>query len=216
MAYRRTAKTEAKLAGKRAAIVKAARTCLAHGGFGAAQISQVAAAAGIATGTVYRYFPSKAALFAEIFEDAARRETAVMQAITEGPGSPAMRLKQAVEAYARRAVRGRRLAWALIAEPVAPEIEAERWTLRAAYRDILARLIDEGIASGAFPPQDAMVSAAAVVGAMIEPLIGPLSTLDDRIERDAEWLIASTVQFCVAAVSGAPPAEMAAAASSDR
>ena len=142
---------EAKLAGNRAAIVKAARACLADGGFGAAQITQVAAAAGLATGTVYRYFPSKAALFAEIFQDAARRETAVMAAIARGPGAPATRLRQAVEAYARRAVRGRRLAWALIAEPVAAEIEAERWALRAAYRDILARIIDEGIAEGAFP-----------------------------------------------------------------
>lgn len=205
---------EAKLAGNRAAIVRAARTCLARGGFGAAQITQVAAAAGLATGTVYRYFPSKAALFAEIFQDAARRETAVMDAIARGPGAPATRLRQAVEAYARRAVRGRRLAWALIAEPVAAEIEAERWALRAAYRDILARIIDEGIAEGAFPQQDAMVSAAAVVGAMIEPLIGPLSAPDDRIEGNAESLIAATVQFCVAAVSGVPAAATAPASTS--
>ena len=38
----------------------------------------------------------------------------------------AERIAAGVETFARRALRGRRLAWALLAEPVDPAVEAER------------------------------------------------------------------------------------------
>ncbi len=201
MAYRRTHRVEKKLADKRSRILRAARARLAEGGFRAAQIADVAAEAGLATGTVYRYFESKSALFAEIFRETAARERAVMAEIADGPGSPADRLARAIEAYARRAVLGRRMAWALIAEPVEPQIEAARWELRAAYRDILERIISDGIATGEFPEQDARVAAASVVGAMIEPLIGPLCAPSADSPEQVEELVAATVRFCIAGIT---------------
>ncbi|HKY90247.1 MAG TPA: helix-turn-helix domain-containing protein, partial [Nevskiaceae bacterium] len=72
MAYRRTPMMEERLADNRSRILRAARGLVAQGGFREAQIAAVAAAAGLSTGSIYRYFPSKAELFVELLSEAAR------------------------------------------------------------------------------------------------------------------------------------------------
>ena len=47
---------------------------MADGGYASASVQAVAARAGVATGTVYRHFASKADLFAEVFRRASQRE----------------------------------------------------------------------------------------------------------------------------------------------
>src|SRR5260370_31163 len=66
MPYRRTANVVRKLAARHDAILAAACEAAAEGGMAAVQIAPVAARAGIATGTVYRYFPSKTELVAAL------------------------------------------------------------------------------------------------------------------------------------------------------
>src|SRR5215218_4328167 len=78
MAYRATERTEARKAAVRERIVAAARRLIARGGYAEAQISAVAAEAGVATGTVYRHFPSKAELFADVFREASQHEVDAM------------------------------------------------------------------------------------------------------------------------------------------
>ena len=58
MAYRETAQVKARKDEVRASILEAARGLVGQGGFRAAQMSAVAARAGIAAGTIYRYFPT--------------------------------------------------------------------------------------------------------------------------------------------------------------
>src|SRR5258705_13260191 len=99
---------------------------MAHGGCRGAQVSAGAEKAGVATGSVYRHFPSKADLFAEVFRRASQREVDATREAAEAAGGPASRrLAAAVETFARRALRGRRLAWALLAEPVDPAVGVE-------------------------------------------------------------------------------------------
>ena len=81
----------------------------------------------------------------------------------------------AAETFARRALRRPRLAYALLAEPVDTAVEAERLVFRRAFRDVFADRIEEGTASGRLPRQDPQLTAAALVGACAEALIGPLS-----------------------------------------
>src|SRR3954470_8377334 len=155
MPYRATERTEARRAAARERILEAAHGLVARGGFGAASVAAVAERAGVATGSVYRHFSSKADLFAEVFRRAAQREVdAVAHAGT---------LAEGVETFARRALAGRRLAWALLAEPVDPVVEAERLAFRRAYRDGFERLVGDEL------------TAAALVGAIGEVLVGPLS-----------------------------------------
>ena len=174
MAYRETALVRARKDGVRVAILEAARTLVGHGGFRAAQMSAVAAGAGVATGTIYRYFPTQIELFAEVFRGNSQREVEAMLAATVGDGNCTQRLSRALAMFISRALRNRRLAYALIAEPVDPQVEAERLRYRQAYAWVLEKLVQEGIVSGEFAPQDAHITATALVGVLGEALLGPL------------------------------------------
>lgn len=199
MAYRPTERTEARRLATRERIVHAALELVAHGGYREASVAAVAQRAGVATGTVYRHFPGKAELFAEVFRVASQREVdAVAEAAALDAPAPA-RLTAAVETFAHRALRGRRLAWALIAEPVDPAVEAERLVFRRAYAAAFADAIRAGIGAGELPDQDPDLAATALVGAIGEALVGPTSPTSS--DRDHDALVAGLVAFCLRAVT---------------
>lgn len=203
MAYRPTERTEARKAEVRARIVAAARELIALGGYAEAQVTAVAEAAGVATGTVYRHFPSKAELFAEVFREASQREVDAVAAVAASDGDAAERIAAAVEVFARRALRARRLAYALLAEPVDPRVEAERLAFRRAYRDVFAELVAAGVEAGELPDQDPELIGAALVGAIGEALVGPLSPATGQADERA--LIASLTDFCIRSVTAKEP-----------
>jgi AcrR family transcriptional regulator len=174
MPYRRTPAVQERLDATRAAIVDSAQALVAEQGYAGCSVASVATGAGVATGTVYRHFPDKGALFAEVFRVATQREVDAVAAAAAKPGTVTERVEACVETFARRALRSPRMAYALIAEPVDPQVEAERLTYRRAYRNIFAALVADAVDAGDLPPQDAQVSAAAVVGAMAEALVVPL------------------------------------------
>ncbi|MGH2841662.1 MAG: TetR/AcrR family transcriptional regulator, partial [Solirubrobacteraceae bacterium] len=124
-----------------------------------------------------------------------------------GPGPAATRIAAAVRTFAGRALRGRRLAWALMAEPVDPHVEAERLVFRRAYRDVFAAIVRDGVAAGELPRQDCDVSASALVGAIGEALVGPMSPTARATGLDSP-LVDDLVAFCLRSV-GAPPEEAA-------
>ena len=191
MAYRPTERTEARRIAARERIADAAHELIATGGYRAAAVTAVAARAGVATGTVYRHFPSKADLLVEVFRRASQREVdAVAAAIGDGG------VAAGVETFARRALRGRRLAWALLAEPVDPAVEAERLAFRRAFRDAFAAALPAHV-------EDRELVAAALVGAIGEALVGPLSPTG--AERDEDALIAALVAFSLRALSQEEP-----------
>jgi AcrR family transcriptional regulator len=200
MPYRPTERTEARRAAARDAIVAAARQLIARGGYREAQVAAVAARAGVATGTVYRHFPSKAELFAEVFRQVSTREVeAAHAAAADAAGTAAARLAAAIEAFARRALKAPRQAYALLAEPVDPAVEAERLRFRRAHAEHFAAIVGEGIEAGELPPQNADVAGAALVGALAEALVGPLSEVGPRSDPDA--LVADLVAFCLRSVT---------------
>ena len=123
MAYRPTEKTQARKAELRQRLLNAALELVSGGGFGALTMVGVASKAGIATGAVYKHFESKAHLCAEVFRVATEKEVAVVRDTALGAGSAAERLQHAIGAFAERALRNPRLAYALIAEPV-PRVSA--------------------------------------------------------------------------------------------
>jgi AcrR family transcriptional regulator len=208
MPYRSTPRTEAKREEARERIVQAAHDLIASGGYRAASVVAVADRAGVATGSVYRHFPSKADLFAEVFRRASQREVDAMAEVHAGPGSVAQRLATGVGRWARRALKARRLAWALLAEPVDPAVEAERLHFRRAYRDQMAGLIAEGVERGELPEQDPELTAAALVGAIGESLVGPLSPAGAGERMEEGRLVAGLQLFCLRSVSDKEPAHV--------
>ena len=200
MPYRPTEKTEARRLATRERIVRAALERVARGGYASAGIQAVAAEAGVAVGTVYRHFPSKGDLFAEVFRRASQRELDVVVEVTGPDGSAAERVAAAVEAFCRRALAGPVLAYALIAEPVDPAVESERLRFRTGYRDAFARVLEDGVRDGELRAHDPHTVAAALVGALAESLVGPLSTTNGG---SREALVATLVQFCQEALPSA-------------
>ena len=84
------------------------RDAVALSGWKDAQIALIAARAGVATGSVYRYFDSKADLYAQVLGLVSEREVAVVAAIVEAEGSASQCLVDAIYTFSMRAMRGRR------------------------------------------------------------------------------------------------------------
>jgi AcrR family transcriptional regulator len=201
MHYRANEKTEARRLATRERIVAAALERVARGGYASAGVHAVAADAGVAVGTVYRHFPSKGELFAEVFRRASQRELDVVVEVSSADGRlAAERIGAAAEAFCRRALAGPVLAYALIAEPVDPAVESERLRFRIGYRDAFARVLEDGVRDGELRDHDCRTVAAAIVGALAESLVGPLSTANGG---SREALIATLVQFCQEALPSA-------------
>ncbi len=184
MPYRRTANVERRLAARHAAIIAAARQAASDGGMAAVQIAAVAPRAGIAAGTVYRYFPGKIDLVAALLKEIAEREIAALRRAADVAPGPLSALSAAIMTFATRALRHRRLAFAATAEPVDAELDATRVTFRKALAAAFATRIAAAAAGGHLPDQDAALAGAAVVGLLIEALIGPLAPDAAGRERD--------------------------------
>lgn len=197
MAYRRTPAVQARLDALRDRILAAAIELLAQHGYAGCSIAAVARRAEVATGSVYRHFPNKAVLSAEVFRVAVGREVAAVAAAARSTGSLVERVAAVVETFAGRALKSPRLAYALLAEPVDPAVDAERLEFRRAYRDIIAATIAEGVAGGELPPQNPQLAAAALVGAIGEALVGPLAS--GAADSDT---IPGLVTFAVRALGG--------------
>jgi len=175
MACRRTENVIRRLHARHDAIVEAAREAATAGGMAAVQIAPIAERAGVAAGTVYRYFPGKVELIGALVESVAEREIeAVRRAADAAPG-PLSALAAAVASFGIRALRHRRLAWAVTAEPVDADTDAARQHFRSSLAIEIEGRIRAAIDGGHLPEQDAGLAAAALVGAVLEGLIGPLA-----------------------------------------
>ena len=104
-----------RLAARHAAIIAAARQAASEGGMAAVQIAPVARRAGIAAGTVYRYFPGKTDLVAALLAEISEREIAALRRAADVAPGPLSALSAAIMTFAARALRDRRLTFAAIA-----------------------------------------------------------------------------------------------------
>ncbi len=172
-------------------LMDAARELIEEGGYGAASVIAVAERAGVAAGTLYRHFASKQELFVEVFRSVCAGEERAMRvaaaAMPEG-SSAAQQLETVLATFARRALRNPRLAWALIAEPVDPLVDAERLAYRERYAALIAEGLRAGIEAGELPPQNVALTAAALVGGCGEVLVGPLSPVAQSAPEAAEMI----------------------------
>ncbi|MFD7731919.1 TetR/AcrR family transcriptional regulator [Kitasatospora phosalacinea] len=200
MAYRKTPAEIHRLTTAKEHLVGCATRVVAEVGWSQASVTAVADAAGIAAGSVYQHFPSKAALAVEVFRRAAGREVEVLGEVLHGPGDPVERLARGVEVFARRALENRGLAHALLAAPAEPAVGAERLAYRRRYRALFAEVVREGVATGALPAQNGEITAAALTGAVGEVLVDPLGGPGDA---DTEALLADLAAMALRC-AGAP------------
>jgi AcrR family transcriptional regulator len=205
MVYRKTSRVRAQLADKRGRILSAARHLVSAGGFGEASIDSIAAHAGVATGTVYRYFASKNELLAEVVRDASHYELEIIKAVRASRASAREKLSKAIEAFMMRAIRGRRLAYVLVVEPMNSGVGEVRLHYRRALIAVIAQIIAEGVRTHEWPRQDPQVAAAAVAGAMVENLVPILCSDAASTSRRAPRTIKRVTSFCLHALAGGSP-----------
>jgi AcrR family transcriptional regulator len=175
MPYRRTENVVRRLAAREQTILNAALALAGEGGMQAVQIAAVAKRANIAAGTVYRYFPAKTDLVADLIGAVASRELAAIRRAADAAPGPLSALAACIAAFAGRALAERKLAWAALAEPVEPEIDAMRLDFRQSVAAEIEARIRAARTRQLLPEQDARAAAPAIVGAVVEGLIGPLA-----------------------------------------
>jgi AcrR family transcriptional regulator len=173
--YRRTENVERRLAGRRDAILAAARILAGEGGMAAVQIAPVAARSGIAAGTVYRYFPSKTELVATLIGEISGEELRAVRAAADAAPGPSSALAGSIATLAARALAQRNLAFAALAEPADADANAPRLAYRGALAAEFATRIRAAAAAAHLPEQDAAIAATALLGALLEGSIGPLA-----------------------------------------
>ena len=186
-------------------VIKVTRDLIAEGGWSAAQISVIASRAGLATGSVYRYFDSKVDLCVQVLAEVSKREAEVAAGIIDSEGDATSRMHDAVATFVRRAAREPRLAYALIAEPCEPALDEARLQYRDALAKQFARLIDDGIRRGEFIDMPSDVISTCVTGAMMEPLIRPLARATRPHKQEIETLAEQVAIACVRMVRANTP-----------
>src|ERR1700731_3237959 len=100
MPYRRTENVARRLPPRHAAIIAAARDAAGEGGMAAVQIAPGAQRAGIAAGTVYRYFPGKTDLVAAVLAEISEREIGALRRAADVAPGPLSALSAAVMPFA--------------------------------------------------------------------------------------------------------------------
>jgi AcrR family transcriptional regulator len=198
--------TEELLAPTRQRLLRAAQALIEDGGYSVASVAAIAERAGVAAGTLYRHFASKEELFVQVFRSVCDREVQAMRETAAGMPAQAThvdRLEEVLATFAQRALRRPRLAWALIAEPVDPLVDAERLAYRARYSELTARALQAGIDAAELPDQNVELTAAALVGGCGEALVGPLSPLAAGRPSDDE--IVTALRTFVRRAVGAKP-----------
>ncbi len=183
----------------RARLLRAGVEVLETGGYAAASVAAIAERAEVATGTLYRHFPSKADLFVELFRAIGDAELEAMRAAAATTRSVSEELEAVIATFAGRAMSRPRLAWALVYEPLDPPVDAERVRYRRSYAGCMASFVRERVDRGELPDQDPDTTAAALIGGIVEALISPLSPVAGG-NADPDAVIAALTAFCRRAV----------------
>jgi AcrR family transcriptional regulator len=148
-------------------ILEAAEDVLRRYGPAKANVVDVARALGISHGSVYRHFPSKAALRDAVTERWLASISAPLAAVADGEGAAAERLQRWLDLLVRSKRRKALEEPELFATCV--ELTADARDVITAHVDTLlrqlTRIIADGVANGEFEIQDAVAAARAVFDA---------------------------------------------------
>ncbi|MGL9622330.1 hypothetical protein QRQ56_30535 [Bradyrhizobium sp. U531] len=116
-------------------------------------------------------------------------------------GEPAQKVRDAVRAFVLRAMRGKRLAYGLIVEPIDPEVESTRLKYRRAIARVFETIIREGVAADEFRELGVEVAATCLVGAFMEGLISVLAPGAGGVPARPKKFADSIAELCLAAVA---------------
>jgi len=135
-------------------------------GFNGTSMAELAAAVGVTKSSLYHHFPSKQALLSEIIQLTVDRVTPLVEAVAAMDKPAGDRLRAAVEIHTVEAIRDRDAVACFIEEGryLRPDLMEAHLEKRDRYEQIFRRMVEEGISSGEFAPQDVGMSVRAILG----------------------------------------------------
>lgn len=173
MAYRSTERTRKKKDAKRSAMMQAAVRVFAEKGYHAATVRDVVAAAGVAVGTFYFYFPDKETLFVYLYEETAEFLIQAIEQALKGRATLPMKVETAIQAYVNIGVYEPAVVHLLLIGGVGavPSLLEQRNKFRKSLVDIWQQPLDEALAAGLIISQNTRRSAEAITGAIDEVIL---------------------------------------------
>ncbi len=184
----------AKHAAKRRAIVDAAAGCFAEKGLERTTTADICRAAGISSGSLFHYFPTKRAVFTAIFEEDAR-DTAERLAAAAEAADPWTALLDVALALAGEVAHPAIARLVLEAAAQAARDDEFAALIRRnerALADGLAVLIERAVAAGLIDPGVPPPAAAGWVAALADALI-TRAAFDPDVDVAAELAILRTI-----------------------
>jgi AcrR family transcriptional regulator len=184
----------AKHAAKRRAIVDAAAGCFAEKGFERTTTADICRAAGISSGSLFHYFPSKRAVFTAIFTDDAAR-TAERLATAAEAADPWAALLDVVAELAGEVAHPAVVRLVLEAAAQAARDDGFAELIQrndGALRDGLAVLVERAADAGVIDPGVPARAAAGWVAALVDAMMSRAG-LDPDLDLTAEQAILRTI-----------------------
>ena len=187
---RRTMANDEHRTARRGEILSAAEKVFSAGGYAATTMDAVAAAAGVAKGSLYNYFKSKQDLFTQAVNDALSGDEAEVERIIALGESASQKLDRVLDMWAQRIeyfkVYGALMLefWAAAArQDRSGELAGVFQEMYRRWRQRLGRIVAEGIASGEFRrDQDPRVAVSLIMGVtdgiLVQLILGVDLTVD--------------------------------------
>lgn len=192
-------------------ILAAALQLFVEKGFAATKMEDIARAAGVTKGTPYLYFANKEDIFAAVIRDALLPQLALSRELVDNhQGSIGELLRALVLDWWRRMVEhGLSGIPKLIVSEANNFPEVTRFYYEAVMvrgNDLLAAVIDRGIASGEFRAMDSQVAAKVVTAPLFRAMIWRHSLdICSASPTDVEDYLAASLDLLLRGLQQTPP-----------
>jgi AcrR family transcriptional regulator len=182
----------ASQADRRRRVIGSAVELASEGGYDLVQMRDVAARAGVALGTIYRYFESKDQLLAAALAEWTAELERGLEARPAAGSTPEERVVDVIRRASRPIERNQRLSSALVTAVAGPDQGTH--TYQAEIHEILMRILDEALLDVEKDRRDAVVRILCNVwfAALIGWVHGwrAVSSVRDELEFAARFLLA--------------------------
>lgn len=147
-------------------LLEAAEQLFTERGYGATRISDICAAAGVAKGLFYWYFPTKETLFAELVRTMRLRLRRAQAAAMDAQADPVTRIRQGAEASVRFMAEHQPYFALLDVERTDDSVATVLKEGSDVYAIDVRRLVQDAQAAGLVPDADPAFYAVGVMGAV--------------------------------------------------
>ena len=170
MAYQRTKRVEQRLAARESAILDAARRVFAEKGYHGSTMREIAAAAGVATGTLYLYFRNKESLYTALLERLTALVLGAIVTARAGRADVLSKLEASISAALTVFAENADLARIVLVQAAGadPSFEDRLAQVHRALAGFVRQDLGEAVATGLLPPLNSEVASLAWVGTFYE------------------------------------------------